>query len=346
MNLTNLEGCADVFVAVAAIDQCSPPVASPLSPEANGMTTCSPCEIQASCPTWAVTSASGYNDLHLEIFTASGGDETLARLIPTWNGSALVTQVLYGRPLIQIWNANGTAGEDGAIGPQPSGAELDLDDSLVNAWTTLPDGEPLALVFDQDVRDISCDLEFRNPSGGNCTAADVGRGTAVFDDFDDGDINGWTVRSGNWSANDGELYQSNASGARILLGSDTFVDLTYEGKIKITNGTTAYFVFRYRNDSNFYMVGLRSDTDIVRLGRYRRGSFSQRATYSTPIDVDTWYNLKVVVTGSTARVYFNCNLVMEHTDNKMRPDGKIGFRTYYTASRYDDVRCQNVAVLP
>ena len=345
-SLTGFPACTAVFLAVSAIDRCDPPHESDLSPEASETTVCSPCNIQASCPSWVTTPGGGHADLRLEIYTESAGEETLARLLGAWSGPARILEVRYGRPLVAIWNADGSAGEDGAVGPQPSGVELDLDDVTVPAWSDETDGQPLLLVFDEDVRDLEFDLTFKDPLGGSCGSIAVARGAAVFDDFDDGDIAGWTVRSGTWSSDMGELYQSNASGSRILIGSTELADLTYEGKVKIVNGTMPYFIFRYTDDSNFSLMGLRSNSNIVRFGRFRDGSWTELATYSTPLSENVWYNLKVVLSGNTARVFFDCNQVIEHTDNLMNPSGKIGFRTYNTAARFDDVRCQAGAQLP
>lgn len=345
-SLTGLSGCQTVYVAIKALDNCEPPNESPYSPEASGMTTCVPCNISSSCPHWVATPASANRDLRLEVYTASAGDETLARLLPTYSGTARVLEVLYGRPLVSIWKHDGSAGEDGAVGPQGSAATLDLDDVTVPAWTTQEDGQPLAVLFDGDVRDVDFDLKFKNPSGGFCTATDVNRGASIFDDFDDGNITGWSVRSGTWSSNNGELYQSSTLSNRLLIGSDVLGDITYEGKVCVTSGTTAYFVFRYTDDNNFYLAGIRTDTDQVRLARVRSGSFTQTGSYTATIDRNNWYGMKVVVSSKRVRVFLDCVEVIDAEDTLMNATGKIGFRTSSTAARWDDIRCQSAAVLP
>jgi hypothetical protein len=346
MGLTGLEGCTTYYVAVTCYDRCSPAHESPLSQEAYGMTTCVACQIQAGCPSWVSTSAGANKDVHLEVYTESSSDETLARLVPTWTGGARATQVLYGRPLAQIWNSDGTAGQDGAVGPQSSGATLNITDVTVPSWSSFPDGQPLVLVLDGDVRDVPFNLVFKNPQGGFCSANGTNRGAAVFDDFDDGNITGWTVRSGAWSSNSGELYQSNLTSNRTLIGSNILSDVTYEAKIKITSGTAAYLVFRYTDDNNFYTAGIISSTDVVRLSRMRSGSYTTTGSYSVALSNGQWYNLKVVLSGKRARVYLGCQQVLDVTDNNMNASGKIGFRTGASAARWDDARCQSAAILP
>lgn len=346
MTLSGLEGCRTVYVAVAAIDRCSPPHESPLSPEASGTTSCNPCLIQAGCPTWVATPVDEYRDVRLELYTEGNSDETLARLVPTWNSPARIIQVLYGRPLTQIWNQDGSAGEDGAVGPQESGTILDLDDSVVPSWTSHADGQPLALVFDEDVSYTGFELEFKDDQAGFCTADGTNRRASLFDDFDDGNISGWSVVSGSWSSNDGELYQSSTSGARILVGSQDFSNMTYECKIKVVSGSTSYIIFRYKNSSNFYLLGIKPGSNRILLARYSSGRFRQTASYTVSLDSGRWYNLKVVLEGKTATAYLDCEQVMQYNDRYMQSYGKVGFRTYYAATRYDDVRCQDIAQYP
>ncbi len=343
-SLTGLSACETYYVTVAAIDQCSPPHASPTADEVSGMTACIPCEISASCPSWVSSPALAHQDLHLEIYTQSGGDETLARLVPSWNSDARLMAVAYGRPLLPIWSYDGSSGENGPVDPQPSGATIDLSDVVVPSWTSLEDGQPLALFFDRDVRDVSFDLQFKNPTGGFCTAQDVNRHGAIFDDFDDGNYYGWHPLSGNWTCTAGELYQSSIGSNRLMVSDRIFTNVTFEGKVRVTSGTTAWFVFRHEDGNNFHLAGLTPSTDTVQLARVRYGKFAQVAAYNTPLEMDSWYNIKIVVAGHTASVYLDCVKVLEETDYSMMFSGRVGFRTSSAAARWDDVRCQAAAI--
>lgn len=345
-SLTGLPGCQDYYIAVTAYDRCSPHHESARSPEGHASTTCIPCLIQAACPSWVATPASSNRDVRLELYSGDGTDQTLAKLTGTWTGAARITEIQYGRPLVSIWKSDGTAGQDGNVGPRPSGSVLNVTDTTIPSWTTVEDGQPLALFFDADVRDVAFDLRFTNPTGGFCSASGTNRGAAVFDDFDDGNINGWTVRSGTWLSSNGELYQSATTNNRTLIGSDVLGNVTFEGKIKVTSGSQAYLIFRYTDDNNFYMVGIKTDTDIVRVQRMRSGTTTQTASHSMALNNNSWYNLKVVLASNRLRVFIDCAQVIDVTDALMNATGKIGFRTASTAARFDDVRCQSAAVLP
>ena len=346
LSLTGIPGCQETYVAVTAYDRCTPHHESPKSPEGHATTTCVPCMVQTCCASWVATPASSNRDVRLEVFSSDGSDQTIARLTATWNGTARITEVLYGRPLVSVWKSDGTSGQDGNVGPRTTGIPLNITDVTVPSWTSIEDGQPLVLLFDADVRDVAMTLKFTNPTGGFCTASGTNRGAAVFDDFDDGNTSGWTVRSGTWLSSNGELYQSATTNNRTMIGSDVLGDITYEGKIKVTSGTQAYLIFRYTDDNNFYMVGLKTDTDIVRVQRMRSGTTTQTASYSKTLSNNEWYSLKVVLSGNRLRVYIDCAQVIDYTDALMNATGKIGFRTSSTAARWDDVRCQSAAVLP
>lgn len=345
-SLTGLEACLTLYVAVSAVDFCQPPNEGPLSPERYAQTACVPCGMSAGCASW-VTSPLAYNrDMHLEAYTSTGRDETLAKMILTYGGTAKILQVSYGRPLVPIWRFDGTAGEDGNAGPKGSGATLNLADVSVNGWTSPEDGIPMSILFDQDVRDTEFDVKFKNEHGSFCTAMGTDRGGTVFDNFDDGNYTGWTVKSGSWQVNNGELYQSSTGSNRTMVGYYHPGDITYESKIKIVTGTAAYLIFRYLDDRNFYMVGIRSDNDSVRSIRMRAGNPIVTATADVIIDNNKWYNLKVVLSGKRASVYLDCVQILDVSDMYMNDSGQLGFRTAASSARWDDVRCQAAANLP
>ena len=168
----------------------------------------------------------------------------------------------------------------------------------------------------------------------------------VFDDFDDGNLTGWVADGGSWTSQGNELYQQNAGTVATLYGGPNLQDLTYEAKIKIVSGSIANLVFRYENSGNFYLAGLDSATDRVRLVRVKNSVLRETATASIPIVNNQWYNLKVIIAGETAVVFLDCEPVLSYTDGQMMPGGRIGFRTYDTAARFDDARCYDATALP
>jgi hypothetical protein len=252
-----------------------------------------------------------------------------------------VSEVWFGRPLAKIWAADGSAGTGGTGSPLPSGSLLDVDDVSVGSWTTPQDGEPIAFVFDGDVADHPVLVDFRGDLG-SCSSEGSGRDAMLVEDFDDGNYTGWTsVGSGSWFVSSDELNQSNTSSNYVLVRDDiSLSDCTMEAKVRASGGSihSVYMVLRYQNSSNYARVGIRTDTDRVRVARIQSGSFVQTAQYATDLADNTWYTLRAVVTGQRIRVYFNCNLVVDITDTGLWSTGKVGVTSRQTTAKFDDIK--------
>ncbi len=336
VSLTGLQTCQEYAVVVSAVDGCDPPNESSVSSEGTAQTECMACTINNGCLAYC-TEGPGADDVRFEIYSDTG-TENLAALIPTWSGPGLVTQVWAGRPLVQVWNSDGSTGGNGAIGPQSSGAELDVDDFVVSPQAA-EDGLPCRLVFDQDMNGSTLMVDFIGDGGGTCGGESraVRQGLA-YEDYDDGDISAWSLINGTWFVDDGELVQSSSSTAYALYPG-SYTDLVIETKIQILSGATPYLLFRGDVGSgNFYMLGLKHSSQIIRLCKYQNGSFYTTQQTNVTLNAGTWHMLRVEVRGSTVTAYFDCNQILEVTDAAMLSSGEIGFRTYASPCRFDDFR--------
>ncbi|MBD3235711.1 MAG: DUF1080 domain-containing protein [Candidatus Eisenbacteria bacterium] len=343
--LSGLNDCQSYAVTVTCIDLCDPPNESGFSPEEVDQTDCIPCHLDAGCVDYLCT-GSNDGEVRLELYPTDGAGADLTELTPTWTGPASVQEVWAGRPLIKIWAGDGSAGEDGNIGAQPSGTMLDLTDFEVPSYAQQHDGIPCMLLFNQGQQLQTMELAFR-AGGGSCQADPRQIYEALeFEDFDDGSAPNWDVHSGSWSINDGELYQGDGYGVALATMNVDWSDFVLETKLKITYGVTPYVVFRYVNSSNFYMLGFKLSTNTVRLCEYRYGSFYVTSQAYYPLSSNTWYLVRVEVEGDTARAYVNCELIVEVTDASMQPSGRIGYRHYYTKGYFDDLRVGNANALP
>jgi hypothetical protein len=340
VSLTGLAACTYYSLAVTVIDRCDPPNESPLSLDATLETECVTCNVDVGCVGY-LCGGMGYGDVHLELYPTTGLEEVLEVLTPAWGGPQLVSQVWAGRPLIPIWSSDGSAGQDGAIGPPPPGVELNIDDYTLPPWAVEHDGIPFKLVFDGELSGQTLEFEYRADGGGSCYSEgrQVREGFG-FDNFDDGGAGDWTVVSGTWSVVDGELYQSvtDPSTCRAMYPG-SFTDFVYEAKVKCVSGQTPAVVFRAIDDGNLYMFGLKLDQNIARLCKYHNwGAFVVTAQATVPLSHNEWYQLRVEMLGNTITAYLNCERILQVTDFDMHPSGGIGLRTYQSTTYYDDVR--------
>jgi len=247
--INGLQECQGYYAVVTCVDKCTPWNESPPSMEVSGQTDCTPCMIESGCIAWQAAKPD-YNSVHLEIYTLQGASETLSQITPQWNIGSLVSQVFVGRPLEKIWDQDGSAGEDGPIGPQPSGAPLDIEDVEIPSWTDVADGEPIVLGFDNDMRGDDLQLEFRS-LGSICTSANTINEGFLLENLDDGQADGWNYVSGSWSVSNGELYQGNSSVTAISYDPSSWVtDFIYSAKLKVTYSQTPYIMFRMQDTSN------------------------------------------------------------------------------------------------
>jgi len=343
--LSGLNPCEAFALVVSAADRCEPANQSAPSPERVVTTFCTPCAAEAGCVTWLAT-GTGYGETRLEVYSTNSAALTVTDLVPSWTGGASIDHVWAGRPLVKVWDSDGTVGYDGNIGPQPSGTSLDLSDFTIPATSQAHDGLPLKLDFTGDQRYQTLDLTFQT-NDGTCNADPRAVSPGLFfDDFDDGNYTGWTVISGTWNVSSRTLYQSSTTSTRIIVAPGEHTNFTYEAKLKVASGYNPYLVFRYGNSTNYYTFGIVTNTDQVRFGRVQSGNFYTTAQASYASSTNTWYLLRVDVVGTTLRGYVNCEQVLEVTDAAILATGEIGLRTYASQVYFDDIRVGSLTALP
>ena len=87
----------------------------------------------------------------------------------------------------------------------------------------------------------------------------------LFDDFNDGNLNGWTIENGNWFINNGNLAGSQsgrAFGGRIDTGSSQWDNYRLEADVNGFQGIDQGIGFRYTPNEGSYEVNLRYGTGI------------------------------------------------------------------------------------
>jgi hypothetical protein len=352
--LTGLGACQTVYATVKTFDLCTPPNHSIASAEAHGTTTCVACDVSDVCSSWATDQSNCA--VHLELWSNNAAGENITRLIPTFTGGALVQEVWYWRPLAKIWAYDGSAGEDGAVSPRPSGSVLNITDSAVPYVANHADGRPLKVVFNSAINGVPLELRFQGSSG-FCTATDTPSAGLLVEGFE-GAYSGWTNvgTAGTWSVTGGELAQSSTSNSNYLITKDGISglgNLTMEVKAKVTGGgyRSLYLMFREQDASNYYLFGIRTDTDKVLVERVKSGTFTNVVSTSLAMNDNQWYSLRVQVTGGPTNVnikgWVDCTQVVNYTDAATTwATGKVGLSTRRGAGRYDDLRVYAGSVLP
>ncbi len=128
--------------------------------------------------------------------------------------------------------------------------------------------------------------------------------TTLINDFNDGNLNGWTQVGGAWS-NVNNAIQATAAGNGLLTKNSLIgTDFSYEADIKLSAKNAAgVLTFRGNKDgSNSYLVALDGTSGVIKLYKF---PYLTLATTPQTFTADTWYHLKVVASGQNIKIYFN-----------------------------------------
>lgn len=175
--------------------------------------------------------------------------------------------------------------------------------------------------------------------------------TSTSDNFNDGNDDGWTRFEGTWAVENGEYSGGSSGPAKSTIGDANWADYTVESDIKmIDSGGDGGILVRVSNPSHGTERGQNNydafqgyyaylTTSGVNLGKmsYSWSSLKGSAqSYST----NTWYHMKVVVSGTNIKVYVDDMAApkIDYTDNSLNPftHGKVGVRTANKHTHFDN----------
>ncbi len=161
----------------------------------------------------------------------------------------------------------------------------------------------------------------------------------------------WKFPHGHWAVEDGVIRpRGNNLQTWALAGDPAWTDYTVTLRARKLEGNEGFIVLWHAADGDNYRwwnIGGWGNT----LSRCEMTESGGREAYgpSTPFTVETgrWYNLKLVVTGHTARGYVDGKLTMEATDEPHAPtQTAFASATYLSASGEIIVKVVNTAETP
>lgn len=164
------------------------------------------------------------------------------------------------------------------------------------------------------------------------------------DDFNDGNANGWTATLGTWGiVTDGTsaYKQSGTSEGRTSAGSTSWKDYSVQSKVKLdtfNTGNRVYLAARYVDGNNYYGASFYNNNGgTLEIRKKVNASSSTLVSKSYAITTGTWYDVKLVVEGTSIRLYVNGVLQLSATDSSLST-GAIGLITQGGAmAKFDDI---------
>lgn len=181
-------------------------------------------------------------------------------------------------------------------------------------------------------------------------------GVLFFDDFNDGNANGWTANSGSWSVISGEYFVTvgvTENGISTVDGAN-LTDCTIDIQLRFTDsvGFHAGIIFRYTDNEHYYSFEIGNEYDSMRIVEYSPAdpNYGESMAVVQPslgnssiiINSGTEYNLKIVVQGNTFTAYLDGQQVLSCTDQTYA-NGAFGLRARRADVYFDNF---NVTGLP
>ena len=168
------------------------------------------------------------------------------------------------------------------------------------------------------------------------TRVDVNK-LLFYDDFEDGNTDGWTVQSGMWNIHNdlgNNVYSGTATGDEQITyvpSTAAYTDFILEVKVKAVNSSTHYgIIFRGNGTGKHY--GFYLNAISITEGKYYFGYWdgtiynaivpwtSSGGAYT---DAHVWNSLKVEANGTNFKLYINGILVNTVSDTRLE-SGYIG----------------------
>jgi hypothetical protein len=160
------------------------------------------------------------------------------------------------------------------------------------------------------------------------------------DDFDDGQLTGWTANRGTWTNPGKEMRGEYAVANAWNIRSSTGDDLVYTGTISIVTGNGGGLTFRSSADgTSSYDLILDTVHGVVKISK--RPPYQVLASYPITVEHNRPYTLKVVANGSTLEGYVDGVKRLTVTDTTYT-DGRLGVILFCTTATYDDLEARHV----
>jgi hypothetical protein len=174
-----------------------------------------------------------------------------------------------------------------------------------------------------------------------------------YDDFDDGDDEGWTQILGTWNVETGEYSQDSGETNThyfATAGSASWADYLLESRIKVLSKygsvNAPSILVRFKNLDNFYMCQLRLDQNSLYIVKRFLGGWTLLNSTYFGVNLDEWHTLKCKVEGNKIFAYLHnsthgINLVATDSDIDK---GRIGLNNYNTHSHFDNISVISVTL--
>ncbi|WP_029214732.1 pectate lyase [Kallotenue papyrolyticum] len=169
--------------------------------------------------------------------------------------------------------------------------------------------------------------------------------TLFSSDFNSGTATGWSTYNGTWTVisenGNGIWYQSSAEEGRAWAGDLAWSNYSVEADVRVIdwNGSNRIYVAgRWQDGNTFYAASLANTSSGTRLELRRKinGATSTIVSKNYPIATNTWYRVRLELSGNQLRLLINGVQQLATTDSSLS-SGMIGLVAYKAAAQFDNV---------
>ncbi|HEY65244.1 MAG TPA: DUF11 domain-containing protein [Caldilineae bacterium] len=155
------------------------------------------------------------------------------------------------------------------------------------------------------------------------------------DDFNDGDLAGWTPNRGTWTNPGDRMRGEYAPGNAWNMRSEHGANFIYEGTVNLLSGNAVGLTFRSSaNGTSSYDVILDAVDGVFKISK--RPPYQILASYSMSVQRNHPYRIKVVVQGNKIEAYLDGIKRLTAVDNTYA-NGRFGVILFRATAAYDDL---------
>jgi len=187
-------------------------------------------------------------------------------------------------------------------------------------------------------------MYYGNPSAGT-PPANKSNVYVLWDDFNDGDYDGWTPLGSTWNASSTFLDNKDISGTGKYIRKDGYnvtesVLIEYKALVDVDEENLVYLnvpgTVNGSSTGSGYCLGINADTDVISIERIENGSRTIIDSVNEVIVPDTWYNITIIhfTNGTMSAEVAGSKVTV--TDTTYSTPCELGTWCQYEAS-YDDV---------
>ena len=178
--------------------------------------------------------------------------------------------------------------------------------------------------------------------------------TLYSNDFESGDLAGWSKSGGTWGlATDGtQVFQQSkldSSDARAFYTpGSAFTDYSVQARVKpLAFGASTRFVAlnaRVQSATSEYRLAL-LDSNQAQLQTVSSGAVTVLGSTALTVSTGTWYALQIQVSGTSVKGFVNGAQIGSGTSSAFS-SGTVGFATFHATASFDDLLVSSIGPAP